>query len=305
MWLQNPKWIDQNILHKKSPDDFPDDFFIQANERLSKLISDDPVVSVIIVAYNEEANIVRCLDSLSRSQSEYPIEIIVVDNNSSDKTASMIQKFNVRYVFQKIQGCGPARQAGLENARGKYVLTGDADTLYPPKWINKMVKKLKGPGISCVYGRYSFISDENTPRWKLALYERLSDGMMMVKSFKRPYLSALGMTMGYLREYGLKAGYTFANVRGEDGRMCFDLMKFGKVKFILNPQARVWTGTRTISKDGKLWDAVKKRVVMALANIHDLFTKPKDHDTKTSPSSNYDYKYNLNKLKRKVGIKSK
>jgi glycosyltransferase involved in cell wall biosynthesis len=290
------------MLDKMKLDDFPTETFDAANRRLVGLVSRRPVVSIVIAAYNEEANIVRCLDSLSRSTSKYPIEIIVVDNNSTDRTHEAVNRFMVRYVHQPIQGCGAARQLGQEVARGKYILTADADVLYPPRWVDEMMKHLTEPGVALVYGRHSFYSDNGTPRWKLAIYESLSDVITIARGVNRPYLNAHGMTMGYLREHGLKAGYTAANVRGEDGRLAFDLMKYGKIVRVASSASRVWTGMRTLGKDGSLWVALRNRVVMALANISDFFSEAPDHDTKTSPSSNYDYQYNLNKIKRSLGL---
>jgi glycosyltransferase involved in cell wall biosynthesis len=302
MELKNPDWINRKLLDKKKLDDFALETFDAANRRLVGLISRRPVVSVIIAAYNEEANIVRCIDSLSKSDSKYPIEIIVVDNNSSDRTHEAVNRFMVRYLHQPIQGCGVARQLGQEMARGKYILTGDADTLYPPQWIDEMMKELIKPDVSVVYGQHCFISDNETPRWKLAIYEGLANVMVIAKSIKRPFLNVHGMTMGYKREQGLKVGYVQANVRGEDGRLAFDLMKFGRIVRVTSSASRVWTGTRTISKEGTLWKVVRNRVVMALANLADFFTPMEDHDTRTSGSSNYNYDYNLNKIKRALGF---
>jgi glycosyltransferase involved in cell wall biosynthesis len=302
MKWKDPDWINRQLLDKKKLEDFSFETFDAANRRLIGLVSRRPVVSVVIAAYNEEANIVRCLESLSKSDSKYPIEIIVVDNNSTDRTHDAVNRFMVRYVHQPIQGCGIARQLGQEVARGTYILTADADTLYPPGWIDEMTDKLVQPGVACVYGRHSFISDDTTPRWQLAIYETLADILTIMKGLKRPYLNAHGMTMGYVRELGLKVGYTKANVRGEDGRLAFDLMKYGKIVRVSSPESRAWTGTRTISKEGSLWAAVRNRIVISLANISDFFTRAADHDTKTSPSSNHDYHYNLNRIKRALGL---
>jgi glycosyltransferase involved in cell wall biosynthesis len=302
-WMcNNADWIDRQLLGKAKLEDFRYETFDAVNHRLIGLVSRRPIVSVVIAAYNEEANIVRCIDSLSKNDTKYPIEIIVVDNNSSDRTHEAVNRFMVRYAHQPIQGCGAARQLGQEVARGKYILTADADALYPPQWIDEMMEELTQPGVACVYGMHSFLSDEQTPRWKLAIYEWLGGLLTAARSFKRPYLNAHGMTMGYVRELGMKVGYTTANVRGEDGRLAFDLMKYGKIVRVKSFASRVWTGTRTLSKDGTLWEAVRNRVVMALANLSDFFTRQPDHDTKNSPSSNYDYQHNLSKIKHSLGL---
>lgn len=300
--LKNPSWINSSLFGKESVDQFSDDVLISIKSRLEKVQSENPLVSIVIAAYNEEVNVIRCLDSFSHMQSNYPFEIIVVDNNSSDNTAESIKKSGAKYVFQKIQGCGIARQLGMENAKGKYILTGDADTLYPPQWINELMSQLVKPGVACVYGRYSFISDNKTPRWQLTIYETFSDLLVYIKAFKRPFLNAYGMTMGYVKEYALKVGYVDANVRGEDGRLAFDLMKYGKIKSVMSNKSRVWTGTRTIGMDGTLFNAFKNRLSMSLANIHTLFTKQADHDTKTSVNKPVYLKDNLKNLKRKIGL---
>lgn len=302
--LKNPSWIDFSLLDKTSYSQFNEEIFNSINNRLQKVVSNTPTVSIIIIAYNEETNIIRCVDSLSKLNSKYPFEIIVVDNNSTDRTAEVIKKLHVNYVLQKTQGCGAARQAGLEQSKGKYILTGDADTLYPIVWVNELLRSLEKPGVVCVYGRYSFIADDDKPRWKLTLYETLSDLMVFVRGFKRPYLSALGMSMGFVREVALKIGYVEANVRGEDGRLAFDLMKYGKVKSVMSTKARVWTSTRTLNKyGGSLWDIFKNRMVIALANFGSLLKKEKDHDTRTSVNGSEDYQENLKVLKKKIGLK--
>ncbi len=300
--LKNPSWINTDLVDKNSLSQFSEETFAAIRGRLEKIQSESPLVSVVIAAYNEEVNIIRCLDSFSQMQSNYPFEVVVVDNNSSDKTAEVIKKLGARYVFQKVQGCGIARQLGMENAKGKYILTGDADTWYPPQWINALMRKLEKPNVACVYGRYSFISDEKTPRWKLTLYETFSDLFVLIKAFKRPHLNAYGMTMGYVKEFALKVGYVDTNIRGEDGRLAFDLMKFGKVKGVMSNKSRVWTGTRTISMDGTLSNAFKNRIAMAFANMGSLFSKHKDHDTKTSPNSSADFKENVKAIKKNVGL---
>src|SRR5690606_2814775 len=132
------------------------------------------------------------------------------------------------------------------------ILTADADCLYPPDWIRVMVERLKDPSVSCVYGRYSFLGSPDKPRWKFFCYELLRDLYAELRHLKRPFMNALGMSMGYVREYGLKAAFIDRNIRGEDGRMCFSLMQYGRVKQIRDTAVRVWTYPRTLDRDGRL-----------------------------------------------------
>ncbi len=300
--FNNPSWLNDSILPFKDIDDVTHDVFESINSRLSFYIQEEPIVSIVIPAWNEELNILNCIYSLSKTNSKYPFEIIVADNNSTDRTAEILSKLKVKYVLQSIQGCGPARQKGQELASGKYVLMADADCVYPSDWINIMIRSLEKKGVSCVYGRYSFISNESLPRWQLFLYEKSRDVMTNFRSIKRPYLNALGMSMGYVREYGIAIGFVMRHIRGEDGRMAFDLMNYGKVVQIKNSKARVWTPPRTLVSEGDFFDVFKTRVLRELSRFFNYFSKPKPHNTKDSTNEPETKDYYKEKIKKKIGL---
>lgn len=281
-FLKVPQWV---FLHKFQYDCFeaiPLDVFNVINKKLDLIQSVDPLVSIIITAWNEEINILNCISSLSNLTTEIPFEIIVVNNNSSDQTQKTIENLHVRTFFQKIQGCGPARQLGQENAKGKYILLADADCIYPDCWIDEMVNKLKMKDVVCVYGRYSFINEYKYPRWKLFFLERLKDIIAEFRHFKRPYLNAYGISMGYVKEFGLKVGYVNYKIWGDDGRLCFDLMDYGSVKQVKSEMARVWTSPRTLQRDGSLNKALIKRIKIEYNRFFSFFTPHPPHNTKIS-----------------------
>jgi glycosyltransferase involved in cell wall biosynthesis len=198
----------------------------------------------------------------------------------------MLNRMNVRSVFQPVAGCGPARQLGQEHARGKYVLMADGDCFYPPQWIEKMTLALMKPGVSCVYGRYSFLGTETISRWKFFIYERLRDAMANVRHIKRPCLNALGMSMGYVKELGLKGGFIDKKIRGEDGRMCLYLMQYGKVTQVKNANVRVWTLPRTLDKESGLWYSLVARIVVELSRIKDYFSRQDPSESTKATSYN-------------------
>lgn len=280
--FNNPRWLAPLEHSYRCYEEIPDEVFDRINQGLSRLTSQQPLASVIVAAWNEEVNILRCVASLSRMKTSIPFEVIVVNNNSTDKTQQTLDRLHVSSYFQGIQGWGPARQMGLEKARGKYVLLADADCLYPEGWMDEMVQALQQPDVVCVYGRYSFISEPGFPRWKLFLLEKMKDGIAELRHYKRPYLNAFGMSMGYIREYGLKVGYVMHKIKGEDGRMCFDLMKFGKVKQVKSPKARVWTGPRALQRDGSFGKALSNRIMRETKRFSSMFRPLPAHDTKTS-----------------------
>lgn len=280
--LKEPSWIKKYDFGFLSFDEIPERVFDAINEKLIKKQHADPLVTVLIAAWNEEINILKNIASLADQVTNIPFEIIVVDNNSKDNTKKALDKLKVRSYFQIIQGCGPARQMGMEHARGKYILLADADCVYPKRWIEEMTKVLNAPDVACVYGRYSFISEPGFPRWKLWMLEKMKDVIAELRHFKRPYLNSFGISMGYVTEYGLKVGYIMHNTRGDDGRFCFDLMQYGNVKQVKSDNARPWTAPRTLRRDGNFTQALKSRLLVESKKIFSLLTTHKPHDTKTS-----------------------
>lgn len=111
-----------------------------------------PLISIVITTKNEERNIENCLKSIKLQT--YPaskIEIIVVDNNSFDKTKEIARKYTSE-VFNK----GPERSAQrnfgmIDKARGKYVMYLDADMILSSAVIERSVEKLEKGNISALY----------------------------------------------------------------------------------------------------------------------------------------------------------
>lgn len=256
----HPDWIDELEYPFEKHEDIPNTVFENINKDLSKLKKDNPIVSIVISAWNEEVNILRCIASLAKTKTELPIEIIVVNNNSTDKTQATLDKLAVKSFFEAKQGCGPARQLGQENAKGEYVLLADADCFYPSCWVDEMVNVLKEKNVVCVYGRYSFIDEPGFPRWKLSMFEAMKDVIAEFRQLNRPYYNTYGLSMGYVRKYGLEVGFIETNFWGDDGQLCLGLMDYGKVKPVRSNKARVWTGTRTLQRSGNFSQALTDRI---------------------------------------------
>lgn len=295
--INNPSWVNQiqNI---------PTIYDI-VKIRLKKIMSEKPEVTVCIIAHNEERNVLRCLNSLSQTVSTVPFDIIVVNNNSTDRTQEVLDKVEVTSFFQPVQGCGVAREFAQQNAKGTYVLLADADCLYPKDWIEIMYRNLIKKGVAAVYGRHSFLGDQKVSRWKYALYDIGKDLIHEIRNLKRPYLNAYGMSFGYVKALGLKEGFITRNIAGEDGRLCFDLMKYGKIKLIRNNKSRVWTEARNFEKDGGLFGAVKKRILREMVRLDQYLKNPIPHDTKTSNNSDLtieEYKQRLKEKFRRILI---
>ena len=114
------------------------------------------MLSVVIPAFNEEANIARCLDSLVCQKTNEPFEVIVVDNNSIDNTTKIVNqykdKLDLKLIKEPKKGRGAARYAGFKKAQGEIILSTDADSVVPNDWIMKMVELLRGGNDVAVTG---------------------------------------------------------------------------------------------------------------------------------------------------------
>ncbi len=151
---------------------------------------------------------------------------------------------------------------------------------------NEIMKVLQKPGTACVYGRYSFIPEPRYPRWQLFMLEKMRNVIAAYRHLKRPYLNCLGISMGYVKEFGLRAGYITKNVRGDDGRLAFDMMQYGKIAAVKSPGASPWTGPRTLDRDGSFVQAITNRVVREIKRSYKMLSKEKPHDTKISINDN-------------------
>ncbi|WKZ60976.1 MAG: glycosyltransferase family 2 protein [Cyclobacteriaceae bacterium] len=294
-FFKNPAWIKPEILAYNTLDEVPQSLLDEIKQKLSQLVSQQPEVSIVIPVWNEELNIVKALSTLVQTKTNIPLEIIVVNNNSTDRTQQVLDSLNVTSYMEKKQGIGPARQLGQVNAKGTYILMADADCFYPSGWVENMMRVLKKKNVACVYGRHSFLGSKKNPRWQFFFYERLRDILVEFRHFKRPYLNSLGMSMGYVRQFGVDAGFIdHMNAWGEDGRFCYELMRYGKVKMVRGFNNRVWTTTRTLDKEGSFLRSLIVRVLLELTRFTGYFRKIKPHDAKSSknpPSFLFRFKF--------------
>lgn len=115
----------------------------------------NPLVSVIVPAYNAAEHIADCLYSISNQNLE-DFEAIIIDDGSTDATASIVEKIaakdpRFRIIRQLNRGVSHARNVGIDNARGKYLTFVDADDALRPKALKRMVAAmLKGSSRVCV-----------------------------------------------------------------------------------------------------------------------------------------------------------
>lgn len=112
-------------------------------------------VSVVVPVYNEEKFIGRCLGSLI-GQTVEADEIIIVDNNSIDKSSEIAKRFRVKIVKEKKQGMIPARNKGFDEAKYNIIARCDADVIVPHDWIERIKKNFSKKSIDALSGPVAY-----------------------------------------------------------------------------------------------------------------------------------------------------
>jgi glycosyltransferase involved in cell wall biosynthesis len=123
-----------------------------------------PLVSVVVPVYQAERYLAEALDS-ALAQGYEPLEIIVVDDGSTDASAAIARARPVRYVRLEHQGLARARNAGIKAARGEIVAFLDADDVWLPGGLEARVSHLLGdPGLGYVLSRMEVFFEPGTER---------------------------------------------------------------------------------------------------------------------------------------------
>jgi glycosyltransferase involved in cell wall biosynthesis len=213
------------------------------------------LVSVIIPCYKQAEYLPDCIESV-RKQTYKEIEIIVVDDGSPDTTAEIAAQFPVKLIRQSNKGLANARNAGIMNARGQYILPLDADDKLHPDCITELVRVAKATQADIIAPsmRTFGTSDETVILMAAPTLEDFRTGNRI------PYASLIRKSA--LLEVG---GYSSRMERGwEDYHLWFNLLTRGK-RIVTIPQPlfmyrtkeeSMWTRTKGHEKE--LWDQIFK-----------------------------------------------
>ena len=121
----------------------------------------NPLVSVVIPVFNGERFLREAVRSVL-DQQYAPLEIIIVDDGSTDGTATVARSLpaTVRYLHQPNQGPAAARNRGIEQAQGGLIAFADADDLWPPAKLEFQLPYLiSDPAVEIVMGRVQLLSE--------------------------------------------------------------------------------------------------------------------------------------------------
>lgn len=208
-----------------------------------------PTISLIIPAYNEEDYLPACLDAVMANVADKAMEIVVVDNNSTDGTKAVVERYpTARYVFEQRKGITRARQRGFTASTGDILAYVDADTHPPAGWIEQIWEQFgRDPDLACLSGPYSFydlsgIRNAISTGWFVAARPLYGvTGHMMVGgnfAIRREVLEKMGGFDSTIEFYG------------EDVDIGKRAKKHGKVLF--SPRFVMPTSGRRMKKQGFL-----------------------------------------------------
>lgn len=185
-------------------------------------------LSVVIPAYNEELFLPRLLTALKNQTIKEPFEIVVADNNSTDRTAEIAKSFGARVVHEKKQGFAYAANAAFFAATGDILVRSDADSVPPPQWLETIATKFQRDKDIIAVGGPLFPLESST--WESFFFYPTSVLWMYILKFLGRGFIFTNMAVKSEIFHELQG---FRAVYGEDTDLCMRMVRKGKVKIFL------------------------------------------------------------------------
>jgi len=218
-------------------------------------VNDLPQLSFVIPAYNEEALIGACLESVLAEvkRSGIDAEVVVVNNASVDRTGEIARGFaGVKVVDEPKKGLVNARHAGFENSSGPLVANIDSDTLVPEGWLTTVIREFSAnPKLVCLSGPYVYYDMSLWNRFLIRLFYVLTWLIYVLNHYVLRVGSVVqGGNFVFRRDAWLKAGGFDTSIAffGEDTDVAVRLSKVGKVKWTWGLPMK--TSGRRLEKEG-------------------------------------------------------
>lgn len=190
-------------------------------------------VSFIIPCFNEEKNIARCIIAIAEEihAARINAEIIVVDNNCTDKTAEIAKSLGALVVQESTKGVVWARQKGYLTAKYDLVANIDADSFVSPGWLRTALIEIEDERIAALTGPLNFYDASYWVRASTKLYY-----LGAYISNKYIGYTIQGGNCIIKKEYlDICGGYdTSIEFYGEDTMTAKRLGKLGRVKFVFD-----------------------------------------------------------------------
>ena len=183
-------------------------------------------VSVVIPALNEEIIIEECFKSIRRQT--IPVELILIDNGSIDRTPEIARKYCDKVFIRPGYTLAEMRDLGAREATGDIIVTTDADCIAPEHWIEELIKPFQDPKVAAVGGAFRPLNKNPLSSfycWCSAIMQG-SFGLFQ------------GANMAYTKKaYEASPGYTGAK-RAEDWNLSWRIRQQGKTRYLRRAYTR-------------------------------------------------------------------
>jgi glycosyltransferase involved in cell wall biosynthesis len=171
-----------------------------------------PDITIVIAAHNEERRLGRCLASVQAAAAALggAVEVIVVDNCSTDGTAAVARAHDARVVVERALGAVNAKAAGVAAASAPLVAVLDADSVCPPDWLAKIVRAFAADArLVGLSGPARYLGAR---RWVYAVMWLWYGFWKLMQALAGTALYAVGTNVAFRREAYLRAGGFDTNV---------------------------------------------------------------------------------------------
>lgn len=206
-------------------------------------MTDHPRYSIIVPVYNrsdEVADLLRSLDA----QTEKDFETIIVEDGSPLPCREVVERLghgaNARYIFRPNEGRSYARNAGIEQARGEYLIFFDSDCVIPPTYFATLSKALRENPLDC-FGGPDAANKNFTPVQRaisFAMTSLLTTGGIRGRKHSMEKFTPRSFNMGFTREVASRVG-GFREMFSEDIDISTRIRNEGFTIGLI-PEAEVW-----------------------------------------------------------------
>lgn len=212
-------------------------------------------LAFVIPAYNEEALIGKCVESVLAEvkRSGRDVDIVVVNNNSTDRTREIAASYpGVRVVDELQKGLVSARDGGFQATTADLVANIDGDTMVPEGWLDTVFREFeKDEKLVCLSGPYVYYDLSSWDRFLVSMFYALTWLIYVINRYVLRVGSVVqGGNFVFRRDAWIKAGGFNREIKfyGEDTDVAVRLSKIGKVKWTY--VLKMLTSGRRLAEEG-------------------------------------------------------
>jgi len=196
------------------------------------MMTQNPTVSVVIPCYNAAPFLRETLDSVL-SQTQPALEVIVVDDGSTDDSAAIAESYGppVRVIRQANGGESVARNRGIEEAKGDWIAFLDADDVWKADKLERQLAAVDAEDVVCVHTNHLLFGREN----RVQDFSEVSDELR----YSRLHMATNGVLLSSttMIRAGLPVRYPEWTKHGEDVLFALELRELGKIRLVAEPLA--------------------------------------------------------------------